>query len=249
MELPRPFALHRKEEIKKKSKLIQLLSSNLKTPLDQLIQFSDIALRRIQRKESELASDYLVEIKWISEELLIYIHDLMELCELKSGEKEFSLEELDIVYYMGQVSRQFQAIAESRKISLSIHSDIRQSCVMADYNKLEKVLNILLRHSFRQIQESGKETQDKANINIHLCKKSDYIYIKIADNSKKCLQNIDNLLFQFEEESQEDALSDFSLSICKELMLGQNGDIDIETSPSGGSMFCLKLPVSRSLLD
>lgn len=247
MELPKPFPLQRKEEIKKKSKLIQQLSSNLKIPLEQLIQFSDIALRRIQRKESELASDYLVEIKWISEELLIYIHDLLELCELKSGQKEFSLEELDIVYYLGQLARQFQAIAESRKISLSINSEIRQSCVMADYSKLEKVLNILLRHSFRQIQEAGSESH--ANIDIHLCKKAHFIHICISDNAKKTLQNSENLLFQFEEESQEDSLNDFSLSICKELMLGQNGDIEIESKPSGGNQFCLKLPISRSLLD
>jgi signal transduction histidine kinase len=235
------------EENKKKSRFVKTVSTHLQIPLNQLIQFSNIALQRIHRKQTELAGDYLVEIKWISEELAIYINDLVELSQLKIGESDFALEEIDIVYFLDTMRRQFQPIADNRKISFSITSDIECPYVLADYTRLAKVVNILLRNAFRS-------AKDKGIVEIHVNQKGKDISISIYDNGLGISTDKRASLFNvYDENYQQDnkeGLMDFSLSICKELMLGQNGDIYLEdTQIDNNTRFVLSLPIAQTLLD
>ncbi|MFT5318652.1 MAG: signal transduction histidine kinase [Chlamydiales bacterium] len=235
------------EENRKNSRFVKNISSHLQLPLNQLIQFSNIALQRIRRKQTELSGDYLVEIKWISEELAIYINDLMELSQLKIGESEFALEEVDIVYFLDTMRRQFQPIADNRNISFAITSDIECPYVLADYTRLAKVVNILLRNAFRS-------AQDKGIVEIHVNQKGRDMSISIFDNGTGISQEKKDSLFNVYDgnydQNRTEGMMDFSLSICKELMLGQNGDIYLEeTQNDNNTRFVLSLPVAQTLLD
>lgn len=235
------------EENRKKSRFVKTISSHLQLPLNQLIQFSNIALQRIRRKQTDLSGDYLVEIKWISEELAIYINDLMELSQLKIGESEFALEEVDIVYFLDTMRKQFQPIADNSNISFSITSDIDYPCVLADYTRLTKVVNILLRNAFRS-------AQDKGIVEIHVNQKGRDISISIYDNgtgiSEAKRANLFNVYDDNYDQDSKEGMMDFSLSICKELMLGQNGDIYLEeTQNDNNTRFVLTLPIAQALLD
>lgn len=231
---------------KAKSHLIKTLSSQLQLPLNQLIQFANIALQRIRRKQTQLAGDYLVEIKWISEELLIYINDLLELTELKSGESEFALEEIDTVYFLEAMRRQFQPIADNKNITFSLSSDIENPCVSADYSKLAKVLNILLRNAFRNSPEKGL-------VKLHAQQKSREIFLKICSQNPDPASFSSTDIFHLSDEDyleSREGLMDFSLSICKELMLGQNGNVTLEEGQGDfQTRFILSLPVAQSILD
>lgn len=236
---------------KKKPHFIANLSSHLRLPLNQLVQFSNIALQRLRRKQTQLVSDYLVEIKWISEELIIYVNDLLEISQLKTGESEFSLEEIDILYFLEKMKRQFQPIADSRKISFLFSSNIKNSHVRADYTKLAKVLNILLKNAFRHVQDK------KGNIEVYTEQtQEENIHITISDNGSNTAIKQQSYLFNAYEENcfqdgiKDNELMDFSLSICKELMLGQNGDIHLDdNSDENKTRFILSLPIAQSLLD
>lgn len=245
----------KEEEDKKKSQFIKNISSNLQLPLNQLIQLANIALRRIRRKQTELASDYLVEMKWISEEIIIYINDLLELSQLKAGESEFSMEEIDIVHYLQTIRRQFLPIADNRKINFSFTPEnIKQPCILADYSKLSKVINILLRNAFRHTQDAFKKTQEKNTIEIQATQKHQTIYISIYDSGLSKLPKEEAVLFNSYDENvflddREKGMTDFSLSICKELMAGQNGNIQLDRTDKKNPRFILSLPTAQTILD
>lgn len=233
------------QEGRNKLLFIKQLSSNLQLPLNQLIQFAHIGLQRIHRKQTMLVGSYLAEIKLISEELLIYINDLKEISLLKTGESEFNLEEVDLIEFLKAIERQFQPIADSRHVNLSFHINLPNPCVMADYNKLAKVINILLRNAFRYLPAKGV-------VQVKAYEVEGRIFLVLMDNGPGVPTDQQNRLFNMYDQNQLQGggMAGFGLSICKELMLGQNGDIWLDTEGKGkGSTFVVTLPIAESILD
>lgn len=234
------------QESRDKLLFIKQLSSNLQLPLNQLIQFAHIGLERIHRKQTMLVGSYLAEIKLISEELLIYINDLKEISLLKTGESEFNLEEIDLGEFLKAIERQFQPIADSRHVNLSFHIHLPNPCVMADYNKLTKVINILLRNAFRYLPSKG-------TVDVKAYEKDGKIYLMITDDGPGIPEEQRARLFNMYDQNRvqdRQGIMGFGLSICKELMLGQNGDIHLDNNETvEGSTFILTLPIAQSILD
>ncbi len=233
-------------ESRDKLLFIRQLSSNIQLPLDQLIQFAHIGLQRIHRKQTALVGSYLAEVKLISEELMIYINDLKEISLLKTGDSEFSLEEIDLVEFLKVIHRQFQPIADSRSLNLIFQISIQTPCIMADHNKLSKVMNILLRNSFRYIPNKGE-------VLVKAWQEGQIVYLSVNDSGPSIPEDQREKLFNMYDQpkmSNTKGIRGFGLSICKELMLGQNGDIRLGSNEKKeGSTFILSLPVAQSLLD
>lgn len=232
-------------ENQNKSQFIKNLSSNLFLPINQLVQFSDIGLTRIKRRETTLAGAYLSEIKLISQELSIYIDDLLEITKLSQGESEFVLEETDLSEILKTVINRFQTVADNRKIKLSLQTDIENPYVMADYSKLMKVITIVLRNAFRYVPEKG-------SIKLHATQEDQRSYLSISDNGPGIpLERRKGLFNMYDQNSVQNKLGvmGFGLSICKALMLGQGGDIWLnESQEDQGCCFFLSLPIASSIL-
>jgi signal transduction histidine kinase len=225
-----------------KSLFIKNLSSHLHLPLEQLIQFTNISLQKIRQKQNKLAGEYLVEMKWLSEEIIMKVKDLQELSSLKVGESEFVLEEVDILEFLKIFRRQFQPIADNHSVHFTLSSDADNPCVLADHNKLSKVVTILLRNAFRYVPEKG-------HVEITVYQESGRIFFSIFNNGSAIPEEKGETLFSIFEKSHLD-LSGFGLSICKELMLGQNGDINLKNcNEKQGTHFICSLPVAQTLLD
>ncbi|MCH1430310.1 MAG: hypothetical protein GWP59_00960 [Chlamydiales bacterium] len=234
------------EENNNKSQFIKQLSSNLLLPITHLIQFADIGLERVKRRELSLAGDYLAEIKLISQELTIYINDLLEITKLSSGESQFDIEEVDIKEFFKTIKNRFQAIADNAEISLNLNIKMKTPFIYADYSKLFKVVVILMRNAFRYVPEKGK-------VDVKVTQEEHSCFIQIKDNGPGIPANKRKNLFNMYGQNlvqNRMGIMGFGLSICKELLVRQNGDIWLEDDErSKGCCFFLSLPVADSLFD
>lgn len=233
-------------QLKSKSQFIERLSTNLQRPLDQLVQFAHIALQRMQRKQFTQVGDYLAEVKMITEEMMTYIHDLREVALLKSGESRFHLEEIDMVDFLRTIKRQFQPIADSRDITLNFQNQVEHPFARGDFNKLSKVLNILLRDIFKNLPKSS-------NLRIRTSSSNSFFEILIEDFSwileEESMEQVFDV-FNTQNFIDPKKMMSFNLSICKELMKGQKGDISIEREDSSkGARFVLSIPLAGNFLD
>ncbi len=233
-------------ELKSKSQFIERLSTNLERPLDQLVQFAHIALQRMQRKQFTQVGHYLAEVKMITEEIKTYIQDLREVALLKSGESRFHLEEIDMVDLLRTIKRQFQPIADSRDITLNLQNQVEHPFARGDFNKLSKVLNILLRNILKNLPKSS-------NLRIKTSSSNSFFEILIEDLSWILEEELTEQIFDvFNTQNFIDPkkMMSFNLSICKELMKGQKGDISIESEDSSkGVRFVLSIPLAGNFLD
>ncbi len=234
-------------ENKEKTSFIKDAALNIQMPLHLINQFSHIGLQRARRKQMKLAGDYLSEIQLISEELIVYLHDIIEITALKSGKKKMQLEDIEIAEFLRSIKRQFQPIADNKNVSFSLSLENTYPYVMADYNKFSKVITTLLRQSFRFIEEKGlvkvSTTQDGPNTKI-----------LIYDNGSLITQDKKKNLFKTYQKDllnvNEGRVANFGLSVCKELMVKQRGDIFFE-EPEDEKMtngFVLTLPSANPII-
>ncbi len=233
------------EENDVKSLFVRKIASSLRIPLQQIIQFSHIGLRRIRRKESKLAGNYLAEVKLLSEELMIYINELIEFICLQAGESSFHFEEIDVQELLCHFVKKFEPVTENSEIKLYLDNKPAAFYVSADYHKLSKVIIILIRNALQYVPEKGR-------IRLSCSKEEGKILINITDNGSKMPEEQKQELFELfaERKLNDDNPLSFGLSICKELMLGLNGDIQLVEAEKGfSSSFILSLPEQKSILS
>lgn len=223
-----------------KAQLIKRLSEDVKEPIEQLIQFSNLALLRMKRKEYPKVSNYLAEMKLITEDLLIYLNDLRELALLKSGKSKFNLAEIDVKSLLRSIQKKFQPIAENAGMQLSFFMCSEEAYVLGDEHKLMKVMSIILAKVIQDIKE-GKI------IKIKVFKEEQKINIQIIDNKASHFEKkmLDQMYLKFEISQNKSFFPNFNLSVCKELMLGQKGDFQIESNENGETLFILTLIESK----
>lgn len=226
--------------LKMKTRFINELSSSLHLPLNQLVQFAHIGLQRMHRKQFTQVGHYLAEVKMITEEVVTCIQELKEVSLLKSGENCFHLEEIEVMELLKAIKRQFDPVAENRGMILSLQNQIDYPCIKGDYNQLTKVISNLLKILLKSFPENS-EIKIRTRIN-------DSLFEIIIENVSALFENqilseVFNV-FNIPNQRNQKKIIDFSFSICKELMLGQNGDIYIaEDERTKELQFVLNLPL------
>lgn len=229
---------------KKNFVFIQNLASNLSMRLMQLNQFAEIALDRVIRRQSKVASDYLGEMKLVIEEMSIYLNDLQELAELEFQEKQFCIEEVNLNELFKVIKREFQPIANSRKSEFNFLGTFKDTYILADHQKLIKVIKILLNNAFRYIPSS----RGKVNIEVKVNEEKKVAYIRISDNGSGIPEEKKASLFNPHEQNQFNpkGFLGFGLSICKQIMKHHQGDIELLDNPEvKGAFFELTLPIAE----
>lgn len=232
--------------LESRSQFINQLSINLQAPLDQLVQFTHIGLQRMHRKQFTQVGAYLAEIKMITEEVVGCIQELKEITLLKSGESRFHLEEIDMMEFLRGIKRQFQPIMDSRDICLNFQNQVNFPCAKGDFNQLAKVMNILLKNILKRLPENSE-------IRIRTQMLDSKFKIIIHDSGWVLEEKPDPQIFNFFEpqnmRDQKERMG-FGLSICRELMLGQNGNIQLEQDELNKELkFILTLPLVSNFFE
>jgi signal transduction histidine kinase len=232
--------------LKMKTKFINELSSSLHLPLNQLVQFAHIGLERMHRKQFTHAGHYLAEVKMITEEVVTCIQELKEISLLKSGENCFHLEEIDAMELLKGIKRQFEPIAESRGMILSLQNQIDYPYIKGDYNHLTKVLRNLLKILLKSLPENSE-------IKIRTRKNGSQFEIIIDNVSAlfegQIISEVFNV-FSIPNQRNKKKTMDFGFSVCKELMLGQNGDIYLaEDENTKDLQFVINLPLISDFFE
>lgn len=222
-----------------KNQLIKRLSEDIKKPVEQLIQFTELALLRIKRNERETAISYLAKMRVIEEDLLLHLNDLRELALIKSGESKFHLIEIDLKSILKKIQKKFQPIVENAGGQLIFYMSASVPYVIGDEHKLIKVMTIILSHIMEKIEKDDvvkiKVMSLGTNLEIHIIDSRTHYFDK---------KTRDQLYFGFDSKENKGYFPNFNLTVSRELMAGQRGRFLIE-SFAEETHFILGLPISK----
>jgi HAMP domain-containing protein/signal transduction histidine kinase/response regulator RpfG family c-di-GMP phosphodiesterase len=239
---------------KYKSDFLANMSHELRTPLNSILilgqQLSENPDGNLTAKQVE----YARTVHSAGTDLLNLISDILDLSKVESGIMSVDAENVSFTDLMDMVVRSFRHEAESRNLSFDVVMDPSLECgIVTDSKRLQQVLKNLLSNAFKFTEKGGVRlaisavrggwsachpTLDHAR-SVVAFEVSD-TGIGIAPEKQKSI---------FEAFQQADASTSrkyggtgLGLAISRELATLLAGEIQLQSTPGGGSVFTLYLP-------
>ena len=122
-----------------------------------------------------------------------------------------------------------------------------------DADKLEKILTNLLSNAFKYTPEKGEVNGQISMTSRGRDKDQDFLNIKISDSGPGIPAELVNKIFdrfyQVEGSWQHSGGTGIGLSLTRELVVLQHGQIKVESAEGKGSTFTIVLPLGKDHLD
>ncbi len=231
---------HQKELDKLRRDLIAWLTHDLQTPLTSIrVQIEAIVDGVVN--EPEDINRYLQSTQKQVRSLSILIDDLFQIAQIDAGGIVIQPVTSSLRDLISDTLESFSVIADEKGISLTgeITEDIDP--VVLDPNKINRVLNNLVRNAIQYTKKDGR-------VEIKAWRESNKIYIQIQDSgegiAKDDLPYVFDMFYRGEKSrNKEMGGTGLGLAIAKGIVQAHNGTIEVNSKKGEGSIFVIKLPV------
>lgn len=229
-----------------KTKFLNNMSHDIRTPMNAIIGFTDIALR--QQPQAEVRS-CLEKIKQSASYLMSLINDVLDISRIESGKIEYKPVPVSITEVIDTVVAVAHGFMENRNIELVINRNCPSNpYVMADALRIRDVLINILSNAVKFTKDGGKITfttftkPGKDERHFFGC-------YRIADTGVGMSEEFQrNKLFdEFTQESTDARTSykgtGLGMAITKRYVELMGGTITVESKQGVGSTFTVELPL------
>jgi signal transduction histidine kinase/HAMP domain-containing protein len=225
---------------KHKSEFLANVSHDLRTPLNSIIGFTRIVLRRIGGQIPDLQKENLQKVLISGEHLLGLINSLLDLAKIEAGRMEVVTETFQVSDVIHMVAATVEPMLKNDKVRLikEIAPDIPP--LHTDREKLKQiVLNLL--------SNSAKFTE-KGEIRVMAWSDDGSMRLAVADSGigmkPEALEHIFEEFRQAEKTtSSKYGGTGLGLAIVKRLTSLLGGDIVVESEEGRGTKFTVTLPL------
>ncbi|MDD6190206.1 MAG: ATP-binding protein [Firmicutes bacterium] len=233
---------------KAKTSFLNNMSHDIRTPMNAIIGFTNIALKQDNKPE---VSKCLKNISSSSEHLLTLINDVLDISRIESGKIKFSPVPVEISSVAKSVTGIIEGFLSNRK--LEFKTDLKTPeypFVMADVVRLREVLVNILGNAVKFTEDGGKicfsteylPGQDEESIVVR--------YV-ISDTGVGMTQEFVEHIF--DEFTQEDngartkyKGTGLGMTITKSYVDLMGGTISVKSTKGKGSEFTVEIPMKKT---
>ncbi len=228
-----------------KSTFLNNMSHDIRTPMNAIIGFTNIALKHSPPPEIKSCLD---KISDSSEHLLALINDVLDISRIESGKIQYEPAPVDIAEVSDSVLTIMYGYLSNRDITFKTELEEPQTCyVLTDAVRVREVLVNILGNAVKFTNDGGTVTY---SVSYHPGKDKQYINVRyrISDTgigmSEEFVEHI------FDEFSQEErgARTQYKgtglgMAITKRYVDLMGGTILVESKKGIGSTFTVELPM------
>ena len=226
-----------------KSEFLSRMSHELRTPMNSILGFAQLL------EYSELTEAQLRNLEFIiksGNHLLHLINEVLDITRIESGKVDVSLEPVDVIGAISEISESFEPIAEKNHIQLILPSTgVRNIFVQADLQRLKQVLVNLINNGIKYNKPYG-EVKVSVSTDPAKVQTPGHVRIEIKDTGIGIeAKNLNKLFMPFERAGHENSTIEgtgLGLSVVDKLIELMNGKIGVESTPGIGSTFWIELP-------
>ena len=227
-----------------KSRFFANISHELRTPLTLLLAPLESLIQRFHRAFDEDTRNLLTTMHANGMRLLKLINDLLDLVRLESGRMEIKRDPLAVAAFVKGLASAARQVADDKRIRLETYVDPALSGVLADRDKLEKIVLNLMFNALKFTPAGGSVT-------LRAEKQGEEFVLTVSDTGMGIAAK--NLPFIFDRFWQADGSSKrkyqgvgIGLALVKELVEIQNGKVTVESQEGQGTTFTVRLPYARA---
>jgi len=228
-----------------KTEFLFNMSHDIRTPMNAILGFTDIAMRHFNEKEKAMES--LLKIRSSGRHLLHLINDILEMSRIESGKFELEDAPLDVRESIRSVENMTKALAAPKSIDYQvIIEDIKNPYIYADELHINEVIVNLISNAIKYTPEDGK-------VNYIIRQLSDVkdgkvVYqFEISDNGIGMSEEFQKHLFEAFSREKSSTVSKLEgaglgLSIVKRIVTLAGGTIKVNSKLGEGSTFIVEIP-------
>lgn len=229
------------ERNKAKSDFLSNMSHDIRTPMNAIIGYTDLAL--LDTQNTALVEEYLKNIKVSGNYLLSLINNILEMSRIERGKMNLVNSPVNIRKLLKDIRTLIDSQVQQKKQTFVIKDLINDELVLCDRLRLNQVLLNLVSNAIKYTDEGGLIEIEVSQLN------SDgtaHFVFKIRDNgigiAPKFLEKIYEA-FEREEEYLVNGIqgSGLGLAITKSIVDAMKGEISVETKLHKGTVFTVKL--------
>ncbi|RHS81219.1 response regulator [Butyricicoccus sp. AM42-5AC] len=231
---------------KAKSAFLLSMSHDIRTPMNAIIGFTNIALH--QNKVSDI-HDSLEKVQKSSNHLLSLLNDVLDFSRIESGKVTISPEPVDITQLTDNVQAIMNGLLYNRDLKFEVHREnLKNPYVLADVLRIREVLVNLLGNAVKFTKDGGEITLD---ISSYPGADEKHIITRyvVRDNGIGMSEEFKKKLFDpFSQEDYANARTLYKgtglgMAITKKYVDMMGGSIAVESKKGAGSTFTVEIPL------
>ncbi len=230
-----------KEMDKKKSKFLDIVAHDLRTPLTSILAYADLLLRYKSESE-ETRDEFLRTIIFESRRLGDLINDYLDLSKIEAGLMEYQVEPLNFREVIDHAVSVYAGVCMQKGILIHTNGLVQDLPMLGDKRRLTQVMSNLMSNASKFTPAQGK-----VSIMAGFDSNGEEIHITVSDTGPGIPEtHLEEIFKKFTQLQKGDLHTTggagIGLSICKEIVEFHNGRIWAENSEEGGARFHLILP-------
>ena len=247
-ETKREMASLEKAELANKAKSAFLfnMSHDIRTPLNAMIGFTDMAVKNIDDKAKAL--DCLSKSKLSSEHLLSLINDVLDMSRIESGKVELDLNPVDLDENGEDLVPMLKSLAEKKNVHFEFNRhDIQNRYVYVDFLRMNQVLINVVSNAVKYTPSGGSVVVDISQVPSQREGYGLYQFV-IKDTGIGMSPEYQQHLFDEFSRERTSTVSKqqgtgLGLAITKRIVDMMEGSIDVESKVGVGSSFTIRIPM------
>ena len=236
---------------KAKSSFLFNMSHDIRTPMNAIIGYADLASRHL--KETEKLGRYLEKIQICGKELLSMLGNVLDLARIENNKVEMEYTVSNVHESFENCVTMFQQQAESKNQTLSLTEQISYPYVYMDVPHLSEVCLNIISNAIKYTNTGGTIS---CNVLQESCEKEDWcnMIITITDNGIGMSEEFQKRIFEtFERERNSTSShiegSGIGMGITKKLVELMDGTIEVKSKQGEGSTFIVTIPCRKALKE
>ncbi|HET7626288.1 MAG TPA: ATP-binding protein [Verrucomicrobiae bacterium] len=227
-----------------KSRFFANVSHELRTPLTLLLAPLETLLKKFHRSLDQETHGVLVTMHSNGMRLLKLINDLLDLVRMESGRLEIKLEPLDVADFVKGLASAARQVADDKRLKLETFIDPDAEAIMADRDKLEKIVLNLVFNALKFTPAGGR-------VELRAEKIAGDFVITVSDTgmgiAEKSLPYIFDRFWQADGSSKRKYQGvGIGLALVKELAEAQGGKVSVASTEGKGTTFTVRLPYQKA---
>ena len=228
-----------------KTTFLNHMSHDIRTPMNAIVGFTDIAMKKKPDKEVE---DCLKKIRQSSEYLMTLINDVLDISRIESGKLEYKPVLVDLRDMVNTVLSIARGYTENRDLNFCVsREEFKNPYVMADELRIREVLLNIISNAVKFTKDGGTISFAAEN-----CPGNDEHHVivryRISDTGIGMSEEFQTKIFdEFSQENSGARISykgtGLGMAIAKQYVDLMGGKIEVSSRQGIGSTFTVEIPL------
>ncbi len=226
-----------------KNRFFSNMSHDMRTPLNAIINFSNMAIS--QPDDKERVMDYLRKINISSSQLLELINNILEVSRIEENMPLITKTQFNIAKSLEDTLMVFKEQAFIQHKNFEIECNIKHDYVLSDWGKIRQIINNIVSNALKYTRKGGNVRVEINEIEGKFVSK--YTFRIVDDGIGMSKEFLKKIYVPFEREtrfhSEEMSGTGLGMVIVQNNVQTLNGQIEINSEPGKGSEISIVLPL------